>query len=102
MQIFDANQPKPNSNRLRLSGVAKTLTGFQILKLEKGQNLNQHRGYNNHPDYPDHTIKFGHYMGGSLQMLRHGVWHLYDKNSVLLSCDALKVTHREKLENAVK
>ena len=26
IQIFDANQPKPNSNRYRLSGVAKTLT----------------------------------------------------------------------------
>ena len=26
MQIFDTNQPKPNANRSRLSGVAKTLT----------------------------------------------------------------------------
>ena len=33
--------------------------GFQILKLEKGQVLNQHRDYHNHPDYPNHTMKFG-------------------------------------------
>ena len=33
-------------------------------------------------------------MGGSLQMLRDGVWHSYDKDNVWLSFDALKVTHR--------
>ena len=33
-------------------------------------------------------------MGGSLQMLRDGVWHFYDKDNVWLSFDALKVTHR--------
>ena len=92
MRIFDANQPKPNANKSRLSGVAKTLTfgaqtgrgsdngcvinrtkeqrfvkfiklvhqmaqsvtgdalpylGFKILKLDKDQNLNQHRDYHN-------------------------------------------------------
>ena len=40
------------------------------------------------------TMKFGNYMGGSLQMLRDGVWHSYDKDNVWLSFDALKVTHR--------
>ena len=39
-------------------------------------------------------MKFGNYMGGSLQMLRDGVWHSYDKDNVWLSFDALKVTHR--------
>ena len=33
----------------------------QILKLGVGQNLNQHRDYHNHPDYPNHTMKFGKY-----------------------------------------
>ena len=39
-------------------------------------------------------MKFENYMGGSLQMLRDGVWHSYDKDNVWLSFDALKVTHR--------
>ena len=29
--------------------------GIQILKLEEGQELNQHRDYHNHPDYPNHN-----------------------------------------------
>ena len=33
-------------------------------------------------------------MGGNLQMLRSGVWHLYDRSMIWLSFDALKVTHR--------
>ena len=49
--------------------------GFQILRLGVGQSLNQHRDYHNHPDYPNHTMKFGKYMGGSLQMLRDGQWY---------------------------
>ena len=44
--------------------------GFQILRLGVGQSLNRHRDYHNHPDYPNHTMKFGKYLGGSLQMLR--------------------------------
>ena len=40
-------------------GPALPYPGFQILKLEVGQNLNQHRDYHNHPDYPNHTMKFG-------------------------------------------
>ena len=39
-------------------------------------------------------MKFGNYKGGSLQMLRDGVWHSNDKDSVWLSFDALKVTQR--------
>ena len=52
--------------------------GIQILKLGEGQQLNQHRDCHNHPDYPNHTMKFGKYSGGSLQMLRYGTWHSYD------------------------
>ena len=80
MWVFEVHQPPPTSNRWRLSGVAKSLTfgaqtkyarlievvhqlaqsaegaalpylGFQILKLEQGQVLNQHRDYHNHADY---------------------------------------------------
>ena len=68
--------------------------GFQILGLGAGQNLNQHRDYHNHPDYPNHTMKFGKYTGGSLQMLRDGQWHSYDTECQWMSFDALKVVHR--------
>ena len=67
---------------------------FQILRLGAGQNLNQHRDYHYHPDYPNHTMKFGKYSGGSLQMLRDGQWHSYDTECQWLSFDALKVVHR--------
>ena len=69
--------------------------GFQILRLGAGQNLNQHRDYHNQPDYPNHTMKFGKYMGGSLQMLRDGQWHSYDAECQWLSFDALKVVPRK-------
>ena len=59
--------------------------GFQSLKLGVGQNLNQHRDYHNHPDYPNHTMKFGKYRGGSLQMMRNGTWHSYDTENQWLS-----------------
>ena len=68
--------------------------GFQILKLGVGQNLNQHRDYHNHPDHPNHTMKFGKYGGGSLQLLRNGEWYSYDKENQWLSFDALKVVHK--------
>ena len=68
--------------------------GFQILKLGIGQNLNQHRDYRNHPDYPNHTMKFGKYRGGSLQMLRDGTWYSHDKENQWLSFDALKAVHQ--------
>ena len=68
--------------------------GIQILKLEAGQELNQHRDYHNHPEYPNHTMKFGNYSGGSLQMLRYGKWHSYDAENQWLSFDALKFVHR--------
>ena len=72
--------------------------GFQILKLGAGQNLNQHRDYHNHPDYPNHTMKFGKYRGGSLQMLRNGEWYsycrTYDTENQWLSFDALKVVYQ--------
>ena len=64
--------------------------GFQILRLGPGQNLNQHRDYHNHADYPSHTMKFGKYTGGSLQMLRDGKWHSYDTECQWMSFDALK------------
>ena len=50
-----------------VDGAALPCLGFQILKLERGQNLNRHRDYQNHPDYRKHTMKFGKYQGGSLQ-----------------------------------
>ena len=68
--------------------------GFQILRLGVGQSLNQHRDYHKHPDYPNHTMKFGKYMGGSLQMLRDGQWYSYDTENQWLSFDALKVVHK--------
>ena len=68
--------------------------GFQILRLGAGQNLNQHGDYHNHPDFPNHTMKFGKYMVGSLQMLRDGQWHSYDTECQWMSFDALKVVHR--------
>ena len=76
-----------------VDGPALPYLGFQVLKLEKGQSLNQHRDYHNHPDHPNHTMKFGTYQGGSLQMLREDVWYSYDKYSQWLSFDALKVVH---------
>ena len=76
------------------AGAALPYLGIQILKLEAGQELNQHRDYHNHPDYPNHTMKFGSYSGGSLQMLRHGKWHSYDVDNQWLSFDALKFVHR--------
>ena len=57
------------------AGAALPYLGIQILKLEEGQELNHHRDYHNRPDYPNHTMKFGKYSGGSLQMLRNGTWH---------------------------
>ena len=68
--------------------------GFQILRLGEGQSLNQHRDYHNHRDDPNHTMKFGKYLGGSLQMLRNGQWHPYDTENQWLSFDALKVVHK--------
>ena len=68
--------------------------GIHVLKLEAGQELNQHRDYHNHPDYPNHTMKFGKYSGGSLQMLRYGRWHSYDNDCQWLSFDALRFVHR--------
>ena len=68
--------------------------GFQILRLGPGQNLKQHRDYHNHAEYPNHTMKFGKYTGGSLQMLRNGQWYSYDKDCQWMSFDALKVVHR--------
>ena len=114
MAMFDRLRATPNANRGRLSGTAlsltfgaqtgrgsdrscvikRTLDPVQILKLEAGQELNQHRDYHNHPDYPNHTMKFGKYSGGSLQMLRYGTWHSYDVDCQWLSFDALKFVHR--------
>ena len=39
-------------------------------------------------------MKFGRHQGGSLQMLRDGVWYSYDKEGQWLSFDALKVVHQ--------
>ena len=82
MAMFDRLRATPNANRGRLSDTAL------------GQQLNQHRDYHNHPDYPNHTMKFGKYAGGSLQMLRYGMWHSYDIDCQWLSFDALKFVHR--------
>ena len=68
--------------------------GFQILRLGEGQSLNQHGDYHNHPDYPNHTMKFGKYMGGSLQMMRDGQWYSYNTENRWLSFGALKVVHK--------
>ena len=76
------------------AGAALPYLGIQILRLEAGQELNQHRDYHNHPEYPNHTMKFGTYSGGSLQMLRHGRWTSYDCNKQWLSFDALRFVHR--------
>ena len=76
------------------AGAALPYLGIQILKLEEGQELNQHRDYHNHPDYPNHTMKYGKYSGGSLQMLRNGTWHSYDSDGQWLSFDALRFVHR--------
>ena len=76
------------------AGAALPYLGIQILKLEAGQELNQHRDYHNHPDYPYHTMKFGKYKGGSLQMLRDERWHSYDVDCQWLSFDAVKFVHR--------
>ena len=76
------------------AGAALPYLGIQILKLEAGQELNQHRDYHNHPEYPNHTMKFGNYQGGSLQMLRYGRWHSYDVDCQWLSFDAVKFVHR--------
>ena len=76
------------------AGSALPYLGIQILKLGEGQQLNQQRDYHNHPDYPNHTMKFGKYAGGSLQMLRYGTWHSYDIDCQWLSFDALKFVHR--------
>ena len=73
------------------AGAALPYLGIQILKLEAGQELNQHRDYHNHPEYPNHTMKFGNYSGGSLQ---HGRWHSYDADNQWLSFDALKFVRR--------
>ena len=32
--------------------------GFQVLMLEAGSELNQHRDYRNHPDFLNHTLNF--------------------------------------------
>ena len=37
------------------AGSALPYLGFQILRLGPGQNLNQHRDYHNHADYPQTT-----------------------------------------------
>ena len=76
------------------AGSALPYLGIQILKLGAGQQLNQHRDCHNHPDYPNHTMKFGSYKGGSLQMLRYGTWHSYDSDCQWLSFDALRFVHR--------
>ena len=45
---------------------------FQVLMLEAGQELNQHRDYHNHPDFPNHTLNLGKFSGRQLKMLREG------------------------------
>ena len=87
--IFKVHEMAQNA-----AGAALPYLGIQILKLEAGQELNQHRDYHNHPEYPNHTMKFGKYSGGSLQMLRYGRWHSYDVDNQWLSFDALKFVHR--------
>ena len=39
-------------------------------------------------------MKFGKYMGGSLQMSRNGQWYSYEIENQWLSFDALKVVHK--------
>ena len=39
-----------------------------MLSLEEGQDLNQHRDYHNQPDCPDHTLNFGRFRGGHLEL----------------------------------
>ena len=80
------------------AGAALPYLGIQILKLETGQELNQHTDYHNHPFYPSHTMKFGKYSGGSLQMLRNGTWHSYDSDCQWLSFDALRFVHRVQFQ----
>ena len=67
--------------------------GFQVLMLEEGQDLNQHRDYHDHPDYSNHTLNSGKFSGGRLEMLCEGAWTSYAKTMVWLSFDALKVAH---------
>ena len=74
--------------------IALSYLGTQILKLEKGQKLSQHRAYRSHSDYSNHTLNFGKFKGGNLQMLREGVGRSYDRERVQLSFDVLKLTHR--------
>ena len=66
---------------------------FQVLMLEAGQELNQHRDYHNYPDFPNHTLNFGEFSGGRLEMLREGAWNSYARTMVGCSFDALKVVH---------
>ena len=68
--------------------------GFQVLMLEEGQDLNQHVVCHNHPDFPNHTLNFGKFSGGRLEMLRGGAWTSYARTMVWLSFDALKVVHK--------
>ena len=46
-------------------GAALPHLGLQILKLEQGQVLNQHRDYRKYEDYPNRTMKFGSYEANS-------------------------------------
>ena len=45
------------------AGAALPYLGIQILKLEAGQELNQHRDYHNHPDYPNHNHEVWQVLG---------------------------------------
>ena len=68
--------------------------GMQILRLNEETDLSAHRDYHNHPEFPNHTLNFGTFQGGQLEMLRNGVWSSYARTMVWLSFDALKVVHR--------
>ena len=62
--------------------------------LEADPELNQHRDYHNHPDLPSHTLNFGKFSGGRLEMLHEGAWNSYARMMVWLSFDAQRVAHR--------
>ena len=64
------------------------------MRLGVGQSLNQHRDYHNHPDYPNHTMKFWQVHRRLAANVEKWEWHAHDTENQWLSFDALKVVHK--------
>ena len=58
MEIIDVDPQLAQSDEVMLPYL-----GAQVLKLEEGEDLHQHRDYHNHTDFPNHNLHFSKFQG---------------------------------------